>query len=599
MSTAHAARTQPPSGPAPSGAGPGAGAGASASTAASAVVVEADERLRDLQRKRSNSRSSVTPGALGAAPADLVSPRRPRPPSITARSSTQLRRALLQKLNISAQAQLVRRHSAAGRLNRMGLLGDEAIETKLEPGEDAARRARRARAAHRRQRSAGGMGVDPVVSVEELHPGGGASGGTTSLAHEGGHVVDATRTIVATEPQQADSGAGEAGSQQPVTSAAGAAATTAGAGKRPVRRFGFGGGKPSARAASPSTQRRQRPAAIISGEDSGEDSASSPRKAPSTRASITPAGAAPAARDDPTGAADADAQAERKRKAAAERRRLRPRAASEVVDRRRSPAVTFDPRAVQRNLLSRGRQDFRRNLIHRIRHETGAGRGAPAVSAARSRQPPAAAPAAGSSVAPADTVVDAAAAASPVVGASGGSDTEAPSGSDAPNPTPSRARIDLSIATDAPTTPGGDAEPASPVGDTPPAVNAPRTFPGGVVPYSDKWVPSRMVSACHLCATKFTLTNRKHHCRGCGQVVCNRCSPYRMHVESVGSVARICYVCFHSCAGEVWDTKRPDTMLFISAAERGDALAVRLWCARCSACPVATHAAGRRRWKRG
>src|SRR5689334_6982004 len=39
------------------------------------------------------------------------------------------------------------------------------------------------------------------------------------------------------------------------------------------------------------------------------------------------------------------------------------------------------------------------------------------------------------------------------------------------------------------------------------------------------WQPDSSSSTCNLCSSSFSLiTNRKHHCRYCGYLVCNECS---------------------------------------------------------------------------
>ena len=51
---------------------------------------------------------------------------------------------------------------------------------------------------------------------------------------------------------------------------------------------------------------------------------------------------------------------------------------------------------------------------------------------------------------------------------------------------------------------------------------------------------------CMLCSDSFTLFRRKHHCRMCGFLVCDKCSPHRSAIPTMGYVkaVRIC----HSCA---------------------------------------------------
>jgi hypothetical protein len=65
-----------------------------------------------------------------------------------------------------------------------------------------------------------------------------------------------------------------------------------------------------------------------------------------------------------------------------------------------------------------------------------------------------------------------------------------------------------------------------------------------------RWVKDRDRHTCSVCTNAFTLLNRRHHCRLCGEVVCSKCSP---HKESIISPflfdmkkepVRICSTCF-------------------------------------------------------
>ncbi|RGP63589.1 kinase anchor [Fusarium sporotrichioides] len=43
-----------------------------------------------------------------------------------------------------------------------------------------------------------------------------------------------------------------------------------------------------------------------------------------------------------------------------------------------------------------------------------------------------------------------------------------------------------------------------------------------------RWQPDNEVTYCPICHTQFSFFVRKHHCRKCGRVVCNSCSPHRI-----------------------------------------------------------------------
>jgi hypothetical protein len=41
-----------------------------------------------------------------------------------------------------------------------------------------------------------------------------------------------------------------------------------------------------------------------------------------------------------------------------------------------------------------------------------------------------------------------------------------------------------------------------------------------------KWIPNGAVSSCVTCSRSFGIMNRKHHCRLCGAITCNKCSQF-------------------------------------------------------------------------
>ncbi|XP_048256705.1 vacuolar protein 8-like isoform X2 [Haliotis rufescens] len=60
-----------------------------------------------------------------------------------------------------------------------------------------------------------------------------------------------------------------------------------------------------------------------------------------------------------------------------------------------------------------------------------------------------------------------------------------------------------------------------------------------------RWVEDKQVSTCILCNNKFNQIRRKHHCRQCGLVLCNKCCKERMPLPQLGieDAERVCDAC--------------------------------------------------------
>ncbi|CAI8042398.1 FYVE, RhoGEF and PH domain-containing protein 6 [Geodia barretti] len=65
------------------------------------------------------------------------------------------------------------------------------------------------------------------------------------------------------------------------------------------------------------------------------------------------------------------------------------------------------------------------------------------------------------------------------------------------------------------------------------------------------WVPDTHVTACQLplCNKKFSLIERKHHCRQCGRVVCSGCSVERRYLIYLQKEGRVCNACIKGTYG--------------------------------------------------
>lgn len=70
-------------------------------------------------------------------------------------------------------------------------------------------------------------------------------------------------------------------------------------------------------------------------------------------------------------------------------------------------------------------------------------------------------------------------------------------------------------------------QPQTPRGNRPRRRSSSNSSRRYVVP---KWQPDSEVSECPICKRAFTWVFRRHHCRKCGRVVCNDCSPHRITI---------------------------------------------------------------------
>ncbi|CAL7940041.1 unnamed protein product [Xylocopa violacea] len=59
------------------------------------------------------------------------------------------------------------------------------------------------------------------------------------------------------------------------------------------------------------------------------------------------------------------------------------------------------------------------------------------------------------------------------------------------------------------------------------------------------WVPDSDAPSCMLCDVKFTVLKRRHHCRACGKVLCNKCCNMKYKLQYQGNIhSRVCVSCY-------------------------------------------------------
>jgi len=63
-------------------------------------------------------------------------------------------------------------------------------------------------------------------------------------------------------------------------------------------------------------------------------------------------------------------------------------------------------------------------------------------------------------------------------------------------------------------------------------------------PKTIPWMLDEETACCCVCSNKFGMLSRRHHCRNCGMVVCSKCSPKIVNMESYGpKPQRVCIGC--------------------------------------------------------
>ncbi len=64
----------------------------------------------------------------------------------------------------------------------------------------------------------------------------------------------------------------------------------------------------------------------------------------------------------------------------------------------------------------------------------------------------------------------------------------------------------------------------------------------------DHWMKDEGAGACVDCGVKFTIYERRHHCRHCGKVFCSSCTQYKAEIPrlKIMQPVRVCKSCHDS-----------------------------------------------------
>ncbi|KNA08229.1 hypothetical protein SOVF_164460 [Spinacia oleracea] len=73
----------------------------------------------------------------------------------------------------------------------------------------------------------------------------------------------------------------------------------------------------------------------------------------------------------------------------------------------------------------------------------------------------------------------------------------------------------------------------------------------------DYWVPDEAVNKCTSCATNFNAFNRKHHCRNCGEIFCDKCTQGRtpLTADEQAAPVRVCDRCMAEVTQRLTNSK--------------------------------------------
>ncbi|XP_071807039.1 uncharacterized protein [Asterias amurensis] len=80
-----------------------------------------------------------------------------------------------------------------------------------------------------------------------------------------------------------------------------------------------------------------------------------------------------------------------------------------------------------------------------------------------------------------------------------------------------------------------------------------------------RWIKDDETTMCMRCGTDFKLIKRRHHCRACGAVVCNKCSSFESSLQYDNSkMNKVCGKCYYTLKGDVEELKKMERRSLIT-----------------------------------
>ena len=92
--------------------------------------------------------------------------------------------------------------------------------------------------------------------------------------------------------------------------------------------------------------------------------------------------------------------------------------------------------------------------------------------------------------------------------------------------------------------------------------------------YAPYWMPDDASNNCCCCQSEFSVMNRRHHCRRCGNLVCKSCSKHKKLLSNIdkNKPVRICNDCYQLLSSQkpcIQQTKVNEQPLFIDYSTKG------------------------------